>query len=107
MNDKGFGYHGIVGKTGYFQLDGLAKIDIDNEEDFQLADFIMRYQQENPYQPPTYYEESSIEHSEVDVPSILAKDGIFKSDFNHENLPLSDIDEILKKQTIQSHGVEE
>ena len=97
LNDKGFGYHGIVGKTGYFQLDGLAKIDIDNEEDFQLADFIMRYQQENPYQPPTYYEESSIEHSEVDVPSILAKDGIFRSDFNHENLPLSDIDEILKK----------
>ena len=97
LSQKGFGYHGINGKTAYYKLDGLAKIDIDKEDDFQLADFIMRYQQENSYQPPTYYEESSIEHSEIDVPSILAKDGIYKSDFEHENLPLSDIEEILKK----------
>ena len=97
LSQKGFGYHGINGKTAYYKLDGLAKIDIDKEDDFQLADFIMRYQQENSYQPPTYYEESYIEHSEIDVPSILAKDGIYKSDFEHENLPLSDIEEILKK----------
>ena len=95
LNDKGFGYHGTPNKTGYFKLDGLSKIDIDNEEDFQLADFIMKFQQENTYQIPQYYSQDLKGHTEVDVPSILVKDGIFNSDFAHENLPLSDIKEIL------------
>ena len=30
------GYHGGKGKTEYFELKGLANIDIDNEEDFRL-----------------------------------------------------------------------
>ena len=97
LNQKGFGYHGTPNKTGYFPLNGLAKIDIDNEEDFQLADFIMKYQLKNPYQAPQYYTQDSKGHSEVDVPSILVKDGIFESDFDHENLPLSDIDKILEQ----------
>ena len=95
MINKGFGYHGEVGKTAYFELDGLAKIDIDYEEDFQLADYIMRYRQKNPYQSVMYYEEKNEEHSEKDVPSILSKDGIHKFDFDHENLPINDIEEII------------
>lgn len=97
LNQKGFGYHGAPNKTGYFSLDGLAKIDIDNENDFQLADFIMKFKLENPYQTAQYYSKNSKGHTEVDVPSILVKDGILKSDFDHENLPISDIDEILDK----------
>lgn len=95
LNKKGLGYHGIPDKTGYFPLNGLAKIDIDNEEDFQLADFIMKFQLENSYQAPQYYTQDPKSRSEVDVPSILIKDGIFESDFDNENLPLSDINEIL------------
>jgi quercetin dioxygenase-like cupin family protein len=57
----------------------------------------MKFQLKNPYQAPLYYTQHKKEHSEVDVPSILVKDGILKSDFDHENLPLSDIDEILNK----------
>ena len=95
LNEKGLGYHGIPKKTGYFSLDGLAKIDIDNEEDFQFADYLMKFQQENSTETPQYYSQNPKGHSEIDVPSILVKDGILKSDFNHENLPVTNIDEIL------------
>ena len=34
-------YHGGKGKTGYFPLEGLSTIDIDNEEDFKLVEKII------------------------------------------------------------------
>lgn len=95
FKNMGFGYHGEVGKTAYFEIDGLAKIDIDTEEDFQLADFIMKYIKEKPIQIPKYFSFEDKKVSEIDVPSILAKDGIFQSDFENENLPLNDIEEII------------
>jgi CMP-N-acetylneuraminic acid synthetase len=38
MKTYGFAYHGSNGRTGYFKLSGLTSIDIDNEEDFELAE---------------------------------------------------------------------
>ena len=35
---------------------------------------------------------------EVDVPRILKKDGIINNNFDNENLPLQNIDEIIKSQ---------
>lgn len=95
LETKGFGYHGISGKTGYYEIDGLSKIDIDTEEDFQLADYIMKFKKDNPYQSPEYFALNEKEFSEVDVPSILVKDGVFHSNFTQENLPLSDINKII------------
>jgi quercetin dioxygenase-like cupin family protein len=35
---------------------------------------------------------------EMDVPSILKRDGILNSDFENENLPISNVDRIIKSQ---------
>ena len=41
MKKYGSAYHGYYGKTGYFELKGLSTIDIDNEDDFNLAERII------------------------------------------------------------------
>jgi len=71
-------YHGGDGKKGFFALKGFSTVDIDNEEDFQLAEVISRLLNNNDSFQPQYY---NMEHSEVDVPSILHKDGVM-----HNNL---------------------
>ncbi len=94
----GFGYHGQQGKTDYFVIDGLAKIDIDEENDFQLAEFVMKFIKEGKKSKPVFYEVNSGLKSEINVPKILENDGILRSDFNNENLPLSDIEEIIENE---------
>lgn len=95
LKKNGYGYHGIVGKTSYFVLEGLAKVDIDYEEDFQLAEFIMKYKNSGSKITPQYYDELNGEHSEVDVPSILSNDGIFQADFENENLSVNDLNKLI------------
>lgn len=52
-------YHGGNGRTGYFPLSGFATVDIDNEEDFLLAEAISRAIEMNMSDvPPKYYGES-------------------------------------------------
>jgi CMP-N,N'-diacetyllegionaminic acid synthase len=41
MEQYGAAYHGGNGKIGYYELKGLSTIDIDREEDFQLAEKII------------------------------------------------------------------
>ena len=41
MKKYGCAYHGGNSKVGYYQLKGLATLDIDNEEDFLLAEAII------------------------------------------------------------------
>jgi CMP-N-acetylneuraminic acid synthetase len=43
MHKYGFAYHGADSKIGYFTLKGLSEIDIDNEEDFELAEVALQY----------------------------------------------------------------
>lgn len=38
-----FAYHGSDSKIGYFPLKGLSEIDIDEEQDFQLAEVALQY----------------------------------------------------------------
>ena len=52
----GVAYHCPRGSVGYFELTGLASIDIDNEEDFLLADAIMRAQKLVLEETPRYYQ---------------------------------------------------
>jgi CMP-N-acetylneuraminic acid synthetase len=42
MDKYNSGYHGGDGKIDYFKVDGLSTIDIDNEEDFLLAQTIIK-----------------------------------------------------------------
>ncbi len=43
MQRFGFAYHGADSKIGYFPLKGLSEIDIDEEEDFKLAENALQY----------------------------------------------------------------
>jgi CMP-N,N'-diacetyllegionaminic acid synthase len=45
MSKYGFAYHGADTKIGYFPLKGFSEIDIDNEEDFNLAEIAIRYKE--------------------------------------------------------------
>jgi quercetin dioxygenase-like cupin family protein len=90
----GVAYHGGKGKTNYFELRGLSTIDIDREEDFRLAESIIISQSRLKTSEPKYYDSKVSQHSEVDVPSILAKDGVEYNDLfdvNNEVTALSDI----------------
>ena len=65
------GYHGGKGETEYFEIKGLANIDIDNEEDFQLAEVAIQLRDGSYQFEKLYFDEMKEERTEVDVPSIL------------------------------------
>ncbi len=52
----GFAYHGADGKTGYYVIKGLSTIDIDHEEDFNLAEVAMAFRANTQHREPHYYE---------------------------------------------------
>tara|TARA_R110002012_G_scaffold282422_1_gene472141 strand:+ start:8932 stop:10071 length:1140 start_codon:yes stop_codon:yes gene_type:complete len=95
----GAAYHGGDGKIDFFTLKGLSTIDIDNEEEFQLAEFVARSLSKNKIFTKRYYGE---EHSEVDVPEILSNDGVESSSYNLSNQKIVNIKEILEKNDDQS-----
>lgn len=92
-------YHGGTGRIGYYMLKGLSTIDIDNEEDFKLAEIALQYRENLHRRKKQYYvpKETKQYSLEVDVPEILKKDGVLRSDFEQENQPLVNLDEIISK----------
>ena len=107
IDSHGVAYHGGMGKTGYFELKGYSSIDIDNEEDFILAEAVS-VALKSPRVNPQYYGQKNNERSEVDVPSILAKDGVKVNDLfdvNNEVVSLSDILLSMPKDTSWSKRV--
>ena len=100
MRKHGCAYHGGTGKIGYYVLKGLSTIDIDNEEDFELAEVALQYRNnprsgEKEYYIPMKYRS---ETKETDVPSILRKDGVVDIDFANENLPLVNLPSLIAEQ---------
>jgi CMP-N-acetylneuraminic acid synthetase/quercetin dioxygenase-like cupin family protein len=97
MNRLGYGYHGADGRSGYFVLKGLATIDIDEEEDFLLAEVALARRAQAASASVQYYEGGGPigGRAETDVPSILKGDGVVQSDFTRENLPLQHLAEII------------
>lgn len=95
MMNFGSGYHGGNGTIGFYELRGASTIDIDNEEDFQLAELVARSLASKQVYERKYYDEDL--HVEVDVPSILAKDGVNTNDLHSSNseIPVN-INEIIK-----------
>jgi CMP-N,N'-diacetyllegionaminic acid synthase len=103
----GVAYHGGRGKTDYFELKGYSTIDIDNEEDFLLAEAVSSALKRGNT-APKYYEHNKKEKSEVDVPSILAKDGVEINDLfdvNNEVVALSSILDAMPKDKSWSKRV--
>ena len=97
IDKLGSAYHGGNGKTDYFTLSGLSTIDIDNEEDFKLAEAIMVSKANLEKKEPQYYLGGKL-NSEVDVPSILKKDGVLNNNLFDVNHELVHIKEILSSQ---------
>ena len=98
VKQYGSAYHGGKGHTGYYELRGLATIDIDREEDFSLVEAIINSGYlEKKFQKPEYYGDIKDEHSEVDVPDILKKDGVKILDFEEENVGITNVAEIIKQ----------
>ncbi len=80
MKDWGCATYDGSLKAGYYILNGYATTDIDTDEDFQLAEAIIK----------------SREHSETDVPTILKNDGVTDNNFESENRPVVNISDFLK-----------
>ena len=98
MQDNGCAYHGTAGKTGYFEIKGLSAIDIDREEDFQLAEVALQYRESRPHREKSYYQPKKDMRREVSVPEILKRDGVEDTDFSRENLPLVNLAQILAEK---------
>ena len=96
MSRLGYAYHGADGRTGYFALKGLASIDLDNEEDFAVAEAAL-VARSRPLPPVRYYGDAlaGAGHAETDVPAILKRDGVVQADFTRENLPINHLEEII------------
>jgi len=101
MKNFNSAYHGGDGSIGSFGLKGFSTVDIDNEEDFILAEAIADSLKQ-PKQDPEYYQagqktsSKEISHEEVDVPSILLKDGVAFNDLFDVNKEVVNIKKILK-----------
>jgi len=93
MATFGSAYHGSCRSTGYYELDGYSTIDVDNEEDFVIAEVVASAIKIEPAEPE-YYDSENKERIEVDVPSILAKDGVVNNDLfdvNNERVSVVEI----------------
>lgn len=99
-NIKGLGSatYGGDGKTGYFILKGFSKIDIDNEEDFQLAEIAIEYINKKDRKGIEYYQPKGYQksHTESDVPSILEKDGVIDNDLFDANRDVVNINDVIQ-----------
>lgn len=98
MKRLGSATYGGDGRTGYFVLRGFSMIDIDNEEDFQLAELAIEYLEKNKSQAVEYYSPSKRkkEYSETKVPEILIKDGVEKNDLFNVNKKKVNINNLIK-----------
>lgn len=100
MEMHGCAYHGGSGRVGYYPIKGLSTIDIDYEEDFELAEVALRYKYSSTRYEKKYYvsKKECYERTERDVPAIMKQDGVAQNDFENENLPLTNLDEIIATQ---------
>ena len=80
----GCAYHGGDGRISFYELGGFSTVDVDTEEDFQLAEIVARHLSKLQKYDVKYYENKK-ERIEVDVPSILKKDGVFINDLHSSN----------------------
>ncbi len=95
MDAYGVAYHGGEGNTDYFELRGMSTIDIDREEDFRLAEAIILANKNLTDKEPQYYTAEKKGHIEMDVPSILEKDGVKINDLFDVNKEVVNINDIL------------
>ena len=99
MAEYGSATYGGDGKTGYFPLRGFATIDIDNEIDFQMAEFAVACKKNLALFKPNYYESKERAFkSETDVFDILKRDGVINNKLNDANKVIVNLKKIIEQQ---------
>lgn len=97
IHKHGAAYHGGDGKIGFFDLKGFSTVDIDNEEDFILAEAIAKSQDIASSEPEYYDPEKEEEIYDSNVDRILAGDGVSVNNQDSFNLEKVDINKIINK----------
>ncbi len=98
IKNLGAATYGGSGKIGYFTLKGFSTIDIDHEEDFQLAELAIAYQKNSAKFSPQYYGTQEGLRFEKDVNDILLRDGVAANDFTLENRMIVNLKDIVRTQ---------
>jgi CMP-N-acetylneuraminic acid synthetase/quercetin dioxygenase-like cupin family protein len=93
----GAAYHGGDGKIGFFSLKGFSTVDIDNEEDFILAEAVAKSMILEKKQPEYYDPEKETEIFDADVDRILTGDGVQMNNQVFPNREQVSISEIINK----------
>jgi len=86
-------YHGGDGKIGYFELSGYSIVDIDNEDDFLLAEGIIHSKKIKKKNVQYYNAENNL-IADADRKRILEEDGVLNNelfDYNKEIVHIHDI----------------
>lgn len=89
-------YHGGNGKTNYYNIDGYATVDIDNEDDFLIAEVIAEKIAKNVINTPKYYQDKTEIIRDANVTRILGQDGVITNIFENENKLKANIKNIIK-----------
>ena len=92
MDQFNSAYHGGNGRTGYYTVKGFETIDIDNEEDFLIAEVVSKALQHPSVEPKYYGDDDLIYDAERE--RILIEDGVANNsmfDFNKEVTKVEDI----------------
>jgi len=93
----GAAYHGGDGNIGFFDLKGFSTVDIDNEEDFILAEAIATSLGKEGKSPEYYDSEKYQEIADANVARILKGDGVKSNNQKNFNLEKVDIQEIIER----------
>ena len=98
-NIKKFGaaYHGGDGKIGFYEIKGYSTIDIDNEEDFLLAEAISISKNIDAQEPSYYSPDVEPEIFDANVARILNGDGVSLNNQDSFNLEKVSIDSLINK----------
>jgi len=95
----GCAYHGGNGITDYYTLKGFSTIDIDNEEDFLLAEAVAQFIPFQDRYKKFYYEDG--QYTDYVVPRVLKDDGIDKTTELKPNQPVISVTEVMENMTDQ------
>jgi CMP-N-acetylneuraminic acid synthetase/quercetin dioxygenase-like cupin family protein len=93
MEKHSAAYHGGEGKIETFSLKGYSTIDIDNEEDFQLAEVTAKHLSSLTKVPPQYY--TSGQRFDSNRLRVLLEDGVDNNTMNEYNKEIASVKEIL------------
>ncbi len=95
MNSYKAAYHGGDGKTDFFTLKGNSTVDIDNEEDFVLAEAVSASIKGKQKKPEYYQSKSNDLIADADVKRILSGDGVLKNTQEEANKEVVNIEDII------------